>query len=364
MESKLDHSPELEEEHEGCSSFTLGSKDDLSLNFLTSIASVFTATISSIKTPLNLGSHSMDGQKIGSESRYVLQGPSSSASIMPTAAAVAAAAATAKIQAMDAVASNAVALGDYLVAGLSKLGSAGVTPAVPLLNTLPPLQSLSSIPQLQAMAPMSHHPGLHATSIPALIQPPGLAIPQLRGSNPVNTFSGQPMTVLPPPGIMAPTVVGQPVGGPPGAQPDALRRAQEQAQQKQQEELQKKLLEETEPQTLQQQENMSIKGQSARHLVMQKLMRKVESRVVILRNMVEPDDVDESLQEEIQDECTKYGTVERVIIYNEKQSEEDDDDAEVIVKIFVEFSQMSGRYFVISQAREDNIYSGHFLDWL
>nr|CAD7393720.1 unnamed protein product [Timema cristinae] len=284
-----------------------------------------------------------------------LQGPSSSASIMPTAAAVAAAAATAKIQAMDAVASNAVALGDYLVAGLSKLGSAGVTPAVPLLNTLPPLQSLSSIPQLQAMAPMSHHPGLHATSIPALIQPPGLAIPQLRGSNPVNTFSGQPMTVLPPPGIMAPTVVGQPVGGPPGAQPDALRRAQEQAQQKQQEELQKKLLEETEPQTLQQQENMSIKGQSARHLVMQKLMRKVESRVVILRNMVEPDDVDESLQEEIQDECTKYGTVERVIIYNEKQSEEDDDDAEVIVKIFVEFSQMSeaekardslnGRYF-------------------
>lgn len=36
------------------------------------------------------------------------------------------------------------------------------------------------------------------------------------------------------------------------------------------------MLEETEPQTLQQQENMSIKGQSARHLVMQKLMRKVE----------------------------------------------------------------------------------------
>jgi hypothetical protein len=34
--------------------------------------------------------------------------------------------------------------------------------------------------------------------------------------------------------------------------------------------------------------------------------------------------------------------VERVIIYNEKQSE-DDDDAEVIVKIFVEFSQMSGK---------------------
>ncbi|CAB0005642.1 unnamed protein product [Nesidiocoris tenuis] len=109
--------------------------------------------------------------------------------------------------------------------------------------------------------------------------------------------------------------------------------------QKQQEELQKKLLEENEPQTLQQQENMSIKGQSARHLVMQKLMRKVESRVVILRNMVAPEDVDESLQEEIQEECTKYGTVDRVIIYNEKQSE-DDDNPDIIVKIFVEFSKM------------------------
>lgn len=122
-----------------------------------------------------------------------------------------------------------------------------------------------------------------------------------------------------------------------------MRRAQEQAaHQKQQEELQKKLLEETEPQTLQQQENMSIKGQSARHLVMQKLMRKVESRVVILRNMVAPEDIDESLKEEIQDECSKFGVVERVIIYNERQSE-DDEDAEVIVKIFVEFSQMSGK---------------------
>jgi stalled ribosome rescue protein Dom34 len=42
----------------------------------------------------------------------------------------------------------------------------------------------------------------------------------------------------------------------------------------------------------------------------------------------------------------RYGTVERVIIYNEKQSE-DDDDAEVIVKIFVEFSQMSGKIMIL-----------------
>lgn len=55
-----------------------------------------------------------------------------------------------------------------------------------------------------------------------------------------------------------------------------------------QEELQKKLLEEGEP-TLQQQESMSIKGQNARHLVMQRLMRPRESKVVILRNMVGPE---------------------------------------------------------------------------
>ena len=35
-------------------------------------------------------------------------------------------------------------------------------------------------------------------------------------------------------------------------------------------------MDEVEPQTLQQQENISIKGQSARHLVMQKLMRKAD----------------------------------------------------------------------------------------
>lgn len=48
------------------------------------------------------------------------------------------------------------------------------------------------------------------------------------------------------------------------------------AQKQKLEELEKKLAEEQEPQTLQQQENMMIKGTNARHILMQKLMRRSE----------------------------------------------------------------------------------------
>jgi len=63
---------------------------------------------------------------------------------------------------------------------------------------------------------------------------------------------------------------------------------------------------------------------------------------MILRNMVGPEDVDEDLESEVVDECSKYGNVNRVIIYQEKQSE--DDNAEILVKIFVEFTQPSGNF--------------------
>merc|ERR1712002_702443 len=119
-------------------------------------------------------------------------------------------------------------------------------------------------------------------------------------------------------------------------------------------ELKKKLDEGQEPVTLSQQEDMSIKGTSARHLVMQKLMKnRSESVVLLLRNMVGPDEVDEDLQGEIESECSNYGKVEHVIIYKEQQDEAQD--AEVIVKIFVEFEKfeqvkaakdaLNGRFF-------------------
>lgn len=107
-------------------------------------------------------------------------------------------------------------------------------------------------------------------------------------------------------------------------------------------------------QTLSQQEgNVSISGSSQRHLIMQKLMRKSESKVMVLKDMVTADEMDEDLEGEVTEECGKFGRVTRVIIYQEKQGEEED--AEVIVKIFVEFeksaecekavSALNGRWF-------------------
>ncbi|XP_037537883.1 poly(U)-binding-splicing factor PUF60a [Nematolebias whitei] len=93
----------------------------------------------------------------------------------------------------------------------------------------------------------------------------------------------------------------------------------------------------TEP--LSEQEHMSISGSSARHMVMRKLLRKQESTVMVLRNMVGPDDIDDDLEGEVTEECGKFGRVKRVIIYQERQGEEED--ADIIVKIFVEFSEVA-----------------------
>lgn len=258
---------------------------------------------------------------------------------MPTAAAVAAAAATAKIQALDAVANNAVM----------------VVPQITQASVTKPL----TIPAPHPTA------ALHPQTLSPVHTMPQVVTPILPTTIPV-----APPVILQPPQIVAPVVLGSvpPLAPPPPlAVDDALKKAHEIRQ----EELQKKLLEENDAQTLHQQETMSIKGQNARQLVMQRLMRPQESKVVILRNMVGIEDVDETLQDEIQDECSKFGVVERVIIYNEKQTEnEDDEDAEVIVKIFVEFSASSectlakdalhGRFFggrrVIAQSYDQALF--------
>lgn len=67
----------------------------------------------------------------------------------------------------------------------------------------------------------------------------------------------------------------------------------------------------------------------------------LQSRVCVLRNMVGIEDIDDDLENEVTDECGKFGAVNRVIIYQEKQSEEED--AEIIIKIYVEFSLPIGK---------------------
>ncbi|CAL8078405.1 unnamed protein product [Calicophoron daubneyi] len=73
--------------------------------------------------------------------------------------------------------------------------------------------------------------------------------------------------------------------------------------------------------------------------------------VLVLRNMVGPEDCDEELEVEVASECSKYGSVERVIIHQETDSETN----AIIVKVFVRFSlldsvhnaisALNGRYF-------------------
>eukprot|EP00736_Rhodelphis_marinus_P004981 Rmarinus@m.16149 len=71
--------------------------------------------------------------------------------------------------------------------------------------------------------------------------------------------------------------------------------------------------------------------------LMQKLQnRTLKSRVIVLTNMVDADGVDDDLENEVSDECQKFGDVDHVVIYEEDQS----DTGDVIVKIFVKFHSM------------------------
>ncbi|CAL8321903.1 unnamed protein product [Boreogadus saida] len=220
---------------------------------------------------------------------------------LPPAAAVAAAAATAKITAqasMNPFQRDLMAFQEA-VAGASVLGAL----AAPQL-----LGQQMGIPVMAAQAP-----GVITGVTP--VRPPMPVLPQVGLVNPV---------------LASPPVLSnQVMAGGPGQQ-------QQQQEKKEKEEM---LQEGTGQEMLSDQEHMSISGSSARHMVMQKLLRKSESTVMVLRNMVGPEDIDDDLEGEVTEECGKFGAVNRVIIYQEKQGEEED--ADIIVKIFVEFSMAS-----------------------
>ncbi|XP_074640317.1 poly(U)-binding-splicing factor PUF60-like [Tubulanus polymorphus] len=266
------------------------------------------------------------------------QAPSGPGS-MPTAAAVAAAAVTAKITAMD----------------LTNIpGPPGV--AIPSLSS-----SASNSPVLPP-------PGVAVpTAIglpPAVVAPVSLIAPTSLSAAP--TIPN--ITSISAPGIVVPQLSGTPTAVSPVNNPVRDAKAGQQLS-----DAQKKLVEEDVPQTLDQQENMKISGSNARHMVMQKLMRQSEHRVMVLRNMVGVEDLDDELETEVTEECGKFGHVDRVIIYQERQGEEED--ADVIVKIFVEFGDekalnsaikaLNGRFFggrvVRAQAYDQDMFAANDL---
>ncbi|CAK8689996.1 unnamed protein product [Clavelina lepadiformis] len=182
---------------------------------------------------------------------------------------------------------------------------------------------------------------------PTTIPGAGLAVTQLAQSQITNT----PISpVIPPPGIATPTLAGRLNIPPPGiAIPTSIAKTSANIS-----DPLNKVKETMElPNTLSAQEDVKLSGVQARHMVMQKLMRKEESNVMVLCNMVDVEDIDEDLESEVTEECGKFGSVNRVIIYQEKQGEEDD--AAVLVKIFVEFTNadfcsravdaLNGRWF-------------------
>jgi len=247
-------------------------------------------------------------------------GMSNTPTAMPSASAVAAAAATAKIQAMEAVATN-------IGVDASKL--------MPEKKPEPRRKrSRSRERERESRSPRKERKPSPVRPVKTEPSPPVPAPAQVKEEKEKETNGAgteAAPAIQPPPTIPAESFSQPKLAG----AADAQSRAQ-------QVELEKKLMDQGEPATLKQQEDMSIKGKSARQMVMQRLMgsrAKVESVVLLLKNMVSHEDVDEELQTEIEEECGKYGKVQNVIIYQERQSEEED--AEVHVKIFVEFSEHS-----------------------
>ncbi|KHN20503.1 DNA-damage-repair/toleration protein DRT111, chloroplastic [Glycine soja] len=78
----------------------------------------------------------------------------------------------------------------------------------------------------------------------------------------------------------------------------------------------------------------------------------VPTRVLLLRNMVGPGEVDDELEDEVGSECAKYGTVTRVLIF---EITEPNFPVHEAVRIFVQFERseettkalvdLDGRYF-------------------
>uniref|UniRef100_A0A672P8P8 Poly-U binding splicing factor a n=1 Tax=Sinocyclocheilus grahami TaxID=75366 RepID=A0A672P8P8_SINGR len=217
--------------------------------------------------------------------------------------------------------------GQYL-----RVGKA-VTPLMPLLTPATPggLPPAAAVAAAAATAKITAQEAVAGVSIlGAMAAGTGLNLPQL----PQAVMAAQAPGVITGVTPARPTLPVVPQVGlvnPVLASPPSLSAAVAAAQEakKEKEEEEESAQDGTGQEMLSEQEHMSISGSSARHM----------TTVMVLRNMVGPEDIDDDLEGEVTEECGKFGAVNRVIIYQEKQGEEED--AEVIVKIFVEFSAAS-----------------------
>lgn len=257
--------------------------------------------------------------------------------------------------ASDAVASmNLFNLGGQYL----RVGKAVTPPCIQQVPSFPtPMPTKAAVAaatvtaKITAMDAVMQPHGIVSVTLP----PPGVAIPQLGAP-------GLPATIAAP-GVVIPQLSTVPRTTTTPALAASTVSAHAAAA------VTNRLTDEDSTQTLAQQENMQITGTQARHMVMQKLSRSSEMKVMVLRNMVGVDDVDDDLENEVVDECSRYGNVNRVVIYQEKQSEADD--AEVLVKIFVEFKEsasvgtavkaLNGRFFAGRKLRAEP-YEQHLFD--
>ncbi|XP_021418549.1 poly(U)-binding-splicing factor PUF60-like isoform X1 [Oncorhynchus nerka] len=257
---------------------------------------------------------------------------------LPPAAAVAAAAATAKITAQASM----IPFQRDLLAFQEAVTGASILGAMAGANQMGQMSQMGQMGQMGPMGSMGIPQAVMAAQAPGMITGVyrDMCVTPVRPNLPV----------LPQVGLVNPVLASPPVI----TNPAQINPSLQELQKKKQEE--KEMLQDgTGQEMLSDQEHMSISGSSARHMVMQKLLRKSESTVMVLRNMVGPEDIDDDLEGEVTEECGKFGAVNRVIIYQEKQGEEED--AEIIVKIFVEFSMVSEMNKAI-QALNDRWFGG------
>lgn len=250
------------------------------------------------------------GRAITAPTGGQVQGPPPSASIL------AANVISASIQGQEAVSSH----------GASALRN-------PLLNPTSTASHANQILQQPIMTSVT-------SSTPSSVIPPILSGNVQNVGSPVVSSQGQPTSMT--------TLMTQPLIG--RNQPVPEEKLTANQARKKQELMDHKVAGEG---NLEREEKLEISGKDARYMMMQKLARQSSSNVVVLRNMVSIEEVDADLEEEVTEECSRFGEVNKVIIYQEKQGEEDT--AEVIVKIFVQFTKseeadaaqnaLNGRWF-------------------